>query len=146
MLARWDPFSDLSRLTGDLNRLFEDTWRTPRRDGELAASAWTPPVDIHEDAESVVVSAELPGVRREDVDVRVENGVLTVRGERKLEHDDKRDNYYRVERSYGAFVRAFSLPTSVDPDKVQAEIREGVLHVKLPKRASAQPKRIEVRS
>jgi HSP20 family protein len=123
-----------------MNRLFDD--RVYRGSESVG---WTPACDIYEDDESVTLRFELAGVDPKDVDVRFENGVLTVNGERKLEREDKRENYHRVERSYGTFTRAFSLPATVDPERIKAETKHGVLNVTLPKKAEAKPRPIQVK-
>lgn len=136
MLTQWDPFAELNRLQEDVNRWFYTGKNLTFR----------PSVDIFEDAESIQISAELPGMKPEDVKVHVENGVLSLSGERKLEREDKREGYHRVERSYGMFTRSFSLPDSVDADSVHAEMKDGVLRLRLAKRQKPQPKRIEVKT
>ncbi len=133
MLTRFDPFAELNRFQREMSRSFEP-------------SSWTPAVDIFEDKESIQVRAELPGVKTEDVKVDVENNVLTLRGERKLEHEDKKDSYHRIERWYGAFTRQFMLPRTVDPEHIDAQLKDGVLTVRLPKRAEVKPRQISVKS
>ena len=140
MMTRWEPFRDLARLQDEVNRLFDD--RAVRTSESVG---WTPTCDIYEDEEAVAIKFELAGVDPKDVDVRFENGVLTVKGERKLEKEDKRENYHRVERSYGVFTRAFSLPGSLDAEKIRAETKNGVLTVTLPKKAEAKPRAIQVK-
>lgn len=140
MMTRWEPFRDFARLQDEVNRLFDDrVYRTSESVG------WTPPCDIYEDAEGVTLRFELAGVEPKDVDVRFENGVLTVRGERKLEAEDKRENYHRIERSYGTFTRSFSLPGTLDPERIKAEAKNGVLAITLPKKAEAKPRAIQVK-
>ncbi len=141
MLSRWDPFRELSRMQDDMNRLLDD--RLLQRGGESVG--WTPRVDIYEDEEGTSLRFELAGVEPKDVDIRFENGVLTVRGERKLEREDKRDNYHRLELAYGTFTRSFSLPATVDPEKIRAESKNGILAVHLPKKPEAKPKSIQVK-
>ena len=140
MMTRWEPFRDIARLQDEMSRLFED-----RRFGAGESVGWTPACDIYEDEEGVALRFELAGIDPKDVDVRFENGVLTVRGERKLEREDKRENYHRIERSYGTFTRSFSLPGTVDADKVKAETKNGVLTITLPKKAEAKPRAIQVK-
>lgn len=135
MLSRWDPFSEISRLQGDLNRLW----------GESRASL-NPAVDIFEEDGTIVMKAEVPGLKAEDIHVNVENGVLTLSGERKLENEDEREGYHRIERSYGSFARSFALPKTVDGEAIDASLDAGVLTLRLPKREAAQPKRIEVKN
>lgn len=141
-LTRWTPFRDLSRLQNDLNRLFED--RTGQGN-DPESFGWAPAADVYEDAEGLTFKFELPEVDPKDVSVHLEDGVLTVRGERKLEHEDKRDRYHRIERSYGAFARSFTLPGTFDAEKVNAEAKNGVLRIFVPKRAEAKPKTIQVK-
>jgi HSP20 family protein len=141
MLTRWDPLRDLQRMQDEMSRLFDD--RLAARSGESVG--WTPSVDIYEDAEGISLRFELAGVDPKDVDIRYENGVLTLRGERKLEREDKRDNYHRIELSYGTFTRSFSLPGTIDAEKIKAESKTGVLTVTLPKKPEAKPKSIQVK-
>ena len=141
ILTRFDPFRDMFRLQDDLANVFED--RPALRTGE--SYGWTPPCDIYEDGEAVIVRVELAGVDPKDVSVRFENGVLTLRGDRKLESADKRENYHRIERSYGAFTRSFMVPGTVDAEKIRAESKNGVLSVTLPKKAELKPRPIEVK-
>ena len=143
-ITRWEPFREMARMQDELNRLFDDrVWR-PRGQEELS-TGFLPAVDVYEDQEALTVTAELPGVDPKDVDVRVENGLLTLKGERKLEKEEKKDNYLRIERSYGAFMRSFTLPNSVDVDKVKADFKHGVLRLSLPKREESKPKAIKVK-
>jgi HSP20 family protein len=141
----WDPMRDLTVIQDKMNLIFEDTFsRTRGREEGLTTGLWTPAVDIYETDTSVVVKAELPGVQKEAVGVEVKDGVLTLRGERKYEKEVKEENFHRIERSYGSFQRAFSLPTTVDQDKVTAAMKDGVLEVTLPKKEQAKPKQIAV--
>ena len=142
MLTRWDPLRDLQRMQDEMNRLFDDRLTT-RGSGESVG--WTPSVDIYEDEESISLRFELAGVDPKDVDIRFENGVLTLRGERKLEREEKRDNYHRVELSYGTFTRSFSLPGTIDAERIKAESKNGILAVLLPKKPEAKPKSIQVK-
>jgi HSP20 family protein len=141
MLTRFDPFRDLFRMQDEMGRAFDD--RLGLRAGESVG--WTPACDIYEDEESVTLRFDLAGVDSKDVDVRFENGVLTLKGERKLEREEKRDNYHRVELSYGTFTRSFSLPGTVDAEKIRAEAKNGILTVTLPKKAEAKPRSIQVK-
>jgi HSP20 family protein len=140
LMTRWEPFRDIARLQDEMTRMFDDRLF---RAGESVG--WTPACDIYEDEEGVSLRFELAGVDPKEVDVRFENGVLTVKGERKLELEDKRENYHRVERSYGTFTRSFSLPGTVDAEKIRAESRNGVLTIVLPKKAEAKPRAIQVK-
>ena len=141
MLMRFDPLRDMARLQDEVARAFDD--RLGLRAGE--SLGWTPACDIYEDGEAVTLRFELAGVEPKDVDIRYENGVVTLRGERKLEKEEKKDNYHRVEMSYGSFTRSFSLPAAVDPEKIRAESKHGVLTVTLPKKAEAKPRPITVK-
>jgi HSP20 family protein len=146
-LTRWDPFKEMQELQNRLSGFFG---RTPMRrgDGEdesITAAEWAPLVDIIEDDKEYLVKAELPEVKKEDVHVAVENGTLTIRGERKFEKEQKDKRYHRLERGYGSFVRSFVLPDIADAAKVSAEFRDGVLRVHLPKTEMAKTKHIEVK-
>jgi HSP20 family protein len=142
-LVRWDPFQEFVAMSNRLNRTVNDPY-TPRTEDSFGA--WAPPVDIFERQDHLVIRAEVPGVQKEDMDVRIENGVLTLHGERKQETDLKEENTHRMERVYGAFTRSFSLPTSVDAAKVTATYRDGVLEVTVPKAETAKPKSIEIKA
>jgi len=141
-LTRWDPFRELARLQEEMNRSLGDD-RLQFRAGESVG--WTPACDIYEDDEEIVVRAELAGVEPGDVELRFENGVLTLKGERKLEKEDRRENYHRLELSYGTFTRGFSMPATIDSEKIRAESKQGVLHIHLPKKPEAKPKSIQVK-
>jgi HSP20 family protein len=146
-IVRWEPFRDLQAVQDRLNRVFDEAFRgTPRgNDDEWAlGGSWAPSVDIFEHEGNLVLKAELPGVDPKDVDVRVENNVLTLRGERKFETEVKKEKYHRVERAYGTFSRSFTLPNVVDTEKIKAEYKDGVLQVTLPQREEAKPKQIQV--
>ncbi|HEY6002647.1 MAG TPA: Hsp20/alpha crystallin family protein [Anaeromyxobacter sp.] len=139
-MTRWEPFRDLMRLQDEVGRLFDERLY---RNGESVG--WTPACDIYEDDEGVTLRFELAGVEPKDVDIRFENGVLTLKGERKLEEEEKRENYHRVERSYGTFTRSFTLPGTVDAEKIRAESKNGVLTVALPRKAEAKPRSVQVK-
>ena len=141
----WDPMRDLSSIQEKMNQLFEDTFsRTRGRDEALGKGMWTPAVDILETEDAVVVKAEIPGVERDQIAVEIKDGILTLHGERKFEKEVKEENYHRIERAYGTFHRSFSLPSSVEQDKISAKFNEGVLEVTLPKKERAKPKQIKV--
>lgn len=146
-LTRWDPFNEMDDLQSRLVRLFGlPPARTGNGDKEaMAIAQWAPSVDITEDDKEWVVKADLPEVKKEDVKVTVENGVLTITGERKFEKEEKDKKYHRIERSYGNFLRSFSLPEGTEGGKVLAEFKDGVLHVHLPKCEQAKPKAVEVK-
>jgi len=146
-IVRWEPFRDLVAVQDRLNRIFDDTFRgNPRGSDEdwALGGQWAPSVDIFEHEGNLVLKAELPGVDPKDVDVRVENNVLTLRGERKFETEVKKEKYHRVERAYGTFSRSFTLPNVVDTEKIKADYKDGVLQVTLPQREEAKPKQIQV--
>jgi HSP20 family protein len=141
-IVRWDPFRDLQDR---MNRMFDESSRgTGRGEDWGLGGAWAPPVDIYEKDGNIVVKAELPGVDSKDVDVRVENNTLTIRGERKIDNEVKQEHYHRVERAYGTFTRSFSLPSVLDQEKIKAEFKDGVLQVTLPKHERALPKQINI--
>ena len=141
ILTKWDPWREMSRAQEEMGRLLDD--RFVVRAGE--SLGWTPATDIYEDEEGLSLRFELAGVEPKDVDIRFENGVLTLRGERKLDKEEKRDNYHRIERSFGAFTRSFTLPGTVDSSQIRAEAKNGVLTIGLPKRAEAKPRSIQVK-
>lgn len=144
-ITRFDPFRDLAVLQDRMNRLFNDSFVPHgREEALLNRGTWTPSVDIYEVDGALVLKAELPEMRREDIDVTVENNTLTIRGERKLDNEIKQENFHRVERGYGSFVRQFSLPSTVDSAKIAADYKDGVLSVKLPVREEAKPRTIKV--
>jgi HSP20 family protein len=143
-IVRFDPFRDLAVLQDRMNRMFNDAWSNRQEDHLMNRGTWVPPVDIYEADGELVMKVELPDMKREDIELTVENNALTVRGERKLSEDIKQENFHRVERAYGSFVRTFSLPVTVDPTKVGAEYKNGVLTVKLPFREEAKPRTINV--
>jgi len=142
-ITRWDPFRELYALQNRMNRLFEDQYSGGREDA-LTTSAFAPAVDIYEDEHSVQLKLEVPGVEEKDLDVKVENNTLTVSGERKFEKEEKEENFHRIERRYGSFSRSFTLPNTLNTEDVQATYENGVLKIKLAKRAEAKPKQIKV--
>jgi HSP20 family protein len=127
-----------------MNRIFDESYRGRQGAEDWMGGSWAPAVDIYEQNGNIVLQAELPGLDPKDVDVRVENNVLTLRGQRKLEENVKQDNYHRVERSYGSFTRSFTLPSQVDTEKIQASYKDGVLRLTLPTREEAKPKQIAI--
>jgi HSP20 family protein len=140
-ITRFDPFRDVVTLQNRLNSLFRDF---NDGDGPLTAASFVPAVDIYEDPQKVVLKLEVPGIEEKDLDVRVENHTLTVKGERKFEKEEKEENFHRIERRYGSFYRAFTLPSTVDTENVGATYNAGVLKLELKKKAEAQPKQIKV--
>ncbi|PYX19345.1 MAG: molecular chaperone [Acidobacteria bacterium] len=144
VIARWDPFREFSTLQDRMNRLFRESYGPEGRDESLTTSQFAPPVDVYEDEHNVVLKVEVPGIDEKDIDVRVENNVLTVHGERKVEKEEKEENFRRVERQYGSFTRTFTLPSTVDAERIQADYDKGILKIVLPKKAEAKPKSIKV--
>jgi HSP20 family protein len=145
-LVRWDPFRELEDMSDRLNRMFSRPSIGSKNGKEtLTVADWTPTVDISETDGEYVIKAELPEVKKEDVKVTLEDGVLTLSGERRQEKEEKHTKYHRVERSYGSFVRSFSLPELVDESKVKAEYKDGVLSLHLPKAEKVKPRAIEVK-
>ena len=140
-IVRYDPFRELFQVNDQLSRLF-GAW--PRRDEELAVTAF-PTVDIYEDTEGISLTAELAGVDPKEVEVKVENNTLSISGTRKLERSEKKDNYHRIESWHGTFNRTFSLPTTVDVEKVKAEHKNGLLRVFLPRREETKPRQVKVK-
>ena len=141
-IDRWDPFRNLSTLQEQVNRLFETSYRG--RNDNSALTTWAPAVDIYETENELVLKADLPEVNERDLDIQIENNMLTIRGERKFDHEVKEDNYLRIERTYGAFSRSFSLPNTVNTEAIKAEYKNGVLRVELPKRAESKPRQVKV--
>ncbi len=145
-LVRWDPFRELEEVSDRLNRMFaRPATRSSNGKETMIVADWTPSVDISETEGEYQIKAEIPDVKKEDVKVTLEDGVLTIQGERKHEKEEKGKKYHRIERSYGSFVRTFSLPDVIDDDKVKAEFKDGVLNLYLPKSEKAKPKAIEVK-
>lgn len=142
LVTRWDAHHGLSGLQEQVNRLFESSF--PGRSDNSALTTWAPAVDIYETENELVVKADLPDVSEKDLDVRIENNTLTIRGERKFEKKVEEENYLRVERTYGSFSRSFSLPNTVNSEAIKADYKNGVLTVELPKRAESKPKQIKV--
>jgi HSP20 family protein len=142
-LTQFQPFRGVSSLQEQINRLFNETFE--RGTDEANLTTWAPAVDIFETEHSLVVKADLPEIKPEELDIRVENNILTIRGERKFEKQVNEKNYLRVERAYGSFSRSFSLANTVNPDAIQAEYKNDVLMLTIPKREEAKPKQIKVR-
>jgi HSP20 family protein len=143
-LMTTDPFRSFRSLQQRINRLFEEAFG-PLGEESWALAAWAPACDIYETDNEIVVKMELPEVKKEDIQVTLDNNLLTIRGERKFQEETKRENYHRIERSYGEFMRSFTLPAAIDSGKISAEYKDGVLRVVLPKREEAKPKQIEVK-
>ncbi len=144
-VVKYDPFRDLRGLQDEVNRLFSGTFSRGSQD-EILRGAWSPSVDIYEGKDEIVLEAELPGMNAEDVNISIENNIITIGGERRFEKKDETDNYHRVERSYGSFTRSFTLPPTVSSENAQAEFVNGVLRLTLAKREEAKPRRIEIKA
>ncbi|HEV7474284.1 MAG TPA: Hsp20/alpha crystallin family protein [Pyrinomonadaceae bacterium] len=143
-VVRYDPFRDLRSLQEEVNRLFSTNLTRGFGEEGIGRGAWNPSVDIYENKDQIVLEAELPGMKRDDFELSVENNVITLRGERQFEKKEDSDNYHRVERSYGSFTRSFTLPQSVSAEGATAEYHNGVLRVTLPKREETKARRIEI--
>jgi HSP20 family protein len=151
-IMRYDPFDELNRIQRDMTRLIDDNFRGITRSADsnggsshqLSARTWAPAVDVRDEGDSVVIHAELPGIKQEDIDIELTGDTLTLRGERKFEDTEKSKNYVRIERSYGSFQRTFNLGVPVQNDKVAASYKDGILTITLPKSEAVQPKKISV--
>jgi HSP20 family protein len=143
VITRWDPFRELSSLQNRVNSLFQDYGRSGQDELTTTASI-VPAVDVYEDEHKVTLKLEIPGISQDDLDIRLENSTLTVRGERKFEKEEKEENFHRIERRYGSFARSFTLPNTIDTESVNASYENGVLKLELSKRAEAKPKQIKV--
>ena len=147
LLTRWDPLREFSIMrdrVNRLNRLSRESYSPEGPEEALTTTSFAPPVDIYEDEHTITLKLEVPGIDEKDIDVRIENNTLTVHGERKIEKEEKEENYRRVERQYGSFTRSFTLPSSVDTGQVNAHYDNGVLNISLAKKAEAKPKQIKV--
>lgn len=142
-ITRWQPFRELSSLQDRMNRLFDD-FLGDRNQLEGPAAGWAPAVDIFEDKDKVVLKADLPGIEEKDISLDVDGNRLTLKGERRMEKETKEENYHRVERAYGQFVRSFTLPNTVDVENIKASYKNGVLEVSLPKKEEVKPKHISI--
>ncbi len=147
-LVKWEPYNELITLRDRMGRIFSsvpsDVFRSFTDDSERPLADWIPAVDIFEDAETIVLKAELPELDMKDIDVKVEGETLRVSGERKLEKEEKKENYHRVERVYGSFSRSFTLPHTVDTEKIRATYDRGILRIMLPKKEETKPKKIAI--
>jgi HSP20 family protein len=144
-ITRWETYRDVLALQNRMNSLFQDFSRSNSGENELVtAVGFVPPVDIYEDEHKLVLKLEIPGVRQQDLDVRMENNTLTVKGERSFQSEGKEENFHRVERRYGSFYRAFTVPNTIDANNIKAEYDAGVLRLELEKRPESKPKQIKV--
>src|SRR5277367_3354149 len=144
ILTRWDPAREYSTLQDRMNRLFRESYSPEAPEEALTTTNFAPPVDIYEDEHTITLKLDVPGIEEKDIDVRIEGNTLTVHGERKIEKEEKEENYRRVERQYGSFTRSFTLPSSVDPGQVSAHYDRGVLKISLAKKTEAKPTQIKV--
>jgi HSP20 family protein len=146
VLTRWEPFREFSAQDrmNRMNRLFRGSYSPEGPEEALTTTGFAPLVDIYEDEHNITLKIEVPGIDEKDIDVRIENNTLTVHGERKIEKEEKEENFRRVERQYGSFTRSFTLPTTVDTEKVSAHYDKGILKISLAKKAEAKPKQIKV--
>jgi HSP20 family protein len=142
-IVRWEPLRELSSLQNEMNRLFSAAFDAPTG-GNGGARRWTPAMDLVETDDHFVLRADLPGMTESDVNIELEDNVLTVSGERKAEHEEKREGFYRVERSFGAFSRSLTLPKGIDPEAVTAEFQKGVLEIRVPKPEQRKPRKIAI--
>ena len=143
-IVRWEPLRNLVTAQSEFERFLREAFSPTSAEGEVSTRTWAPPVDIYENGDNLVLKAELPGINPDDVEIRVEDNTLYLKGERKFEKEVKEQNYHRVERSYGTFTRSFSLPNSVDADKVTANFKDGILTLTMPKKEEAKPKTIKI--
>jgi HSP20 family protein len=143
-IIRWDPFRDMMALRDKMNRLFEDTFAGRGDEPSLLQRNWVPSVDIYENEHELVLTAEVPGIDDKDIEIKVEDNTLTIKGERKMENETQEENYHRIERSYGAFFRSFSLPHYVDHDTIKAEHLNGILTITMPKKHEAKTRTVKI--
>jgi HSP20 family protein len=143
-IVRWDPFRDLVTLREKMNRLFEETFSGRGEKKDLVSGTWSPSVDIYETENALVLTAEVPGMKEDEIEIKIEDNTLILQGERKFEKETKEENYHRIERSYGSFYRSFTLPNSIDQDKIQAVHEDGVLKITMPKRPELKSKKVKV--
>ena len=143
-IIRWDPFRDLVTLREKMNRLFEEAFTSRGEEKDLVASTWTPSVDIYETENALILTAELPSLEEKDIEIKIEDNTLTLKGERNLEKETKEENYHRIERSYGSFYRSFTLPRNIDQDKIHAESGTGILKITMPKKPELKPKKVKI--
>lgn len=143
-IVRWDPFRDLITIREKMNPLFEEAVISRGEEKDLVSSSWTPTVDIFETENELVLSAEVPGINEKDIEIKIEDNTLTLRGERKFENETKEENYHRIERAYGSFYRSFSLPLYINQDIIKAEHLNGVLKIIMPKKPELKPRKVKI--
>jgi HSP20 family protein len=144
LLTRWDPRRDLATMQNRINRFVRESYSPEGPEEALTTTNFAPPVDIYEDEHNITLKMEVPGIDEKDIDVRIENTTLTVHGERKIEKEEKEENFRRIERQYGSFTRSFTLPSAVDTGQVSANYDKGMLRISLAKKAEAKPKQIKI--
>lgn len=143
-IIRWDPFRDLITIREKMNPLFEEAVISRGEEKDLVSSSWTPTVDIFETENELVLSAEVPGINEKDIEIKIEDNTLTLRGERKFEKETKEENYHRIERAYGSFFRSFSLPLYINQDNIKAEHLNGILKIIMPKKPELKPRKVKI--
>ena len=143
-IIRWDPFRDMMTLREKMNRLFEDAAASRGDERDMISGCWSPSVDIYEKDNELILSAEIPGVEEKDVEISIEDNVLTLKGERKFEHETNEENYHRIERAYGTFVRSFTLPQYVDQENIKAAHENGLLKIHMPKKPELKPRKVKI--
>ncbi len=141
-IQRWDPLKELATLRSQMDRIFESL--LGEEGEEIKRGSWVPPVDIYETEDEIVIKAEVPGVKQEDIEIKIEDDTLIIRGEKKFERDEEKEKYHRAERIYGAFQRSFILPKTVDKERIKASLKNGVLTIILPKKEEVKPKEITI--
>jgi HSP20 family protein len=145
-LVRWQPYGAVASLQDSINRLFHDAFPRSLAEEDFAVSAWKPVVDIYDKDDAIVIHAELPGVKKEEVSIEVKDNVLTIQGERADVKEVNEDSYFRKERIFGSFQRSFTLPSAINPENIKAVFKDGVLQIEIPKPEEQKPKQIEVKS
>lgn len=143
-IIRWDPYRDLITVREKMNHLFEEAVISRGEEKDLVSSSWTPTVDIFETENELVLSAEVPGINEKDIEIKIEDNTLTLRGERKFEKETKEENYHRIERAYGSFFRSFSLPLYINQDNIKAEHLNGILKIIMPKKPELKPRKVKI--
>lgn len=143
-IIRWDPFRDIITLREKMNRLFEDAVTARGEEKDMISSTWTPSVDIFETENALILTAEVPGIDENNIEIKIEDNTLSLKGDRIFEKETSEENYHRIERSYGSFYRSFTLPRNVDQEKIKAEHDNGVLRITMPKKPESKPKTVKV--
>ncbi len=143
-IIRWDPFRDLITIREKMNHLFEEAVTSRGEEKDLVSNSWTPSVDIFETEHELVLSAEVPGIDEKDIQIKLEDNTLTLRGQRTFEKETKEENYHRIERAYGSFFRSFSLPLYINQDSIKAEHNNGVLKIIMPKKPEHKPRQVKI--